>query len=169
MVPLCLLLLLEWRTFKKPLASSRHVTWRIKGAYFYLDIWQICIDFLVWRWIRIKRKVTIPRVADWSECLALNTLSISRIFRVHIPQQEFVKFNNLDNSEYKRKNKQVLGTVGRNLGSRKSWQTNTHFGGQWIEPKLSSSPSRLHSSSSSHTTSLSTFFFTLSFGLSVHS
>ena len=55
-------------TFKKPLASSHHVTWWIKGAKI-LDILprsgQYVLAFFIWRWIRIKRKVTMPRVAEY--------------------------------------------------------------------------------------------------------
>ena len=57
--------------YQKPLASSRHVTWWIKGAKI-LDIlprypanmYRLYGTFFVWRCIRIKRKVTMPRVAD---------------------------------------------------------------------------------------------------------
>ena len=61
--------------FKKPLASSRHVTWRIKGTKI-LDIlpgypanmYRFYGTFFVWRCtelFRIRRKVTMPRVAEY--------------------------------------------------------------------------------------------------------
>ena len=70
----CALLLLEWchaRKFKKPLASSRHVTWRIqvlKSWVFYLDIVSVLWNFFrmeMYGIFRIKGKVTMPRVAEY--------------------------------------------------------------------------------------------------------
>ena len=46
---------------KKPLASSRHVTWWIKGAKIRLSF----MELFLYGIFRIKKKVTMPRVAEY--------------------------------------------------------------------------------------------------------
>ena len=72
-------------TFKKPLASSRHVTWWIKGAKI-LDILprsgQYVLAFFIWRWIRLRDKLRCQELQNiWSECVALNTPTYTCMLR----------------------------------------------------------------------------------------
>ena len=71
-------------TFKKPLASSRHVTWWIKGAKI-LDIlprypanmYRFYGTFFVWRcteYSELREKLRCQELQNiWSECVALNS------------------------------------------------------------------------------------------------